>query len=237
MTGARRPTRIGRSTALLVIAAIPFLAACRATGSPPVQPSPSAAVTSPTMSGSPTPSSTPPSASPGRPYDAEGILAVMRDSHRPDSLPATLQTDAVAAAIAAEAWTWDGRPWDGISVSGSCGPSTCNLELAGASTDAAGTDLYSFSIDLESGMVSLTATDLHGYPIELEPAMDATARAGVPVAELDGLALVAARWLPPPRTDAYWLSYRSGGEEGARALDVLVDLSSGEVLETKEPAG
>jgi hypothetical protein len=49
------------------------------------------------------------------------------------------------------------------------------------------------------------------------------------------MALVGARWLPPPEAGQYWLSYRSGGEEGSPGLDVLLDAVHGVVIESRQP--
>jgi hypothetical protein len=158
----------------------------------------------------------------------------MRDSRRPGGVPDELETDAVATAVAAELWTWDGAPWQTWAVGGACGPDTCSLDVAGTPAGGAGTDLYSFSIGLDREAVTLVATDLHGYPAALEAELDAAARGVLAATDLEGLRLVAARWLPPPETDRYWLAYRTGGEEGSPRLDVLLDLASGEVLEVSE---
>jgi hypothetical protein len=172
-------------------------------------------------------------ASPDRPYVADDLLAAMRDSRRPGGVPDELETDTVAGAVAEMLWTWDGAPWEILAVSGACGPETCSLDVAGA-TAGGGTDLYSFGVDAASGAVELLGTDLHGHPPALDAELDAAARAALDAEDLDGLALVGARWLPPPETDRYWLAYRSGGEVGAPGLEVLIDLASGEVLRAEE---
>jgi hypothetical protein len=160
----------------------------------------------------------------------------MRDSRRPGGVPDQLETHAVAAAVAAQLWTWDGEPWGILSVGGACGSDACSLDVAGSTDGTAGTDLYSFAVEPGSGAVSLVDADLHAHPADLEAEMDAAARAALDEAQLEGLALVGARWLPPPETDRYWLAYRSGGEEGAPMLEVLLDLASGEVLRIEDGA-
>jgi hypothetical protein len=170
-------------------------------------------------------------ASPGTPYTAADVLAAMRDSRRPGGVPDELETDALAAAIAEQLWTWDGEPWATWTVGGACGPDTCSVDVAGAPPGEAGTDLYSFEVDRGSGTLTPAGTDLHGYPPDLEARLDAVARRALDAARLEGLALVGLRWLPPPETDRYWLAYRSGGEEGSPRLDVIVDLATGDVLE------
>jgi hypothetical protein len=199
------------------------------TGSATASPdsTPSTATAAPTDPG--------PMAQPGTPYTAADLLAAMRDSRRPGGVPEELMSEAIAGAIAEQAWTWDGVPWESISVGAACGPDACSLDLAGTPAGGAGTDLYSFTVDPGSGTVELLSTDLHGYPPALEEELDAAARAALDADELAGLALVGARWLAPPDTDRYWLAYRSGGEEGSPGIDVLLDLASGEVLETVEP--
>jgi hypothetical protein len=222
-----------------IVAAALLLAACAVDASPSASSAgrPSAAAASASAaseSDAPSPSGT--RASPGRPYEGDALLAAMRDSRRPGGVPDQLETDAVAAAVAAQLWTWDGEPWEILSVGGACGPDACSLDVAGSTDGTAGTDLYSFAVEPESGAVSLVGTDLHAHPTELEAEMDAAARAALDEAQLEGLALVGARWLPPPETDRYWLAYRSGGEEGAPMLEVLLDLASGEVLRIEDGA-
>lgn len=221
----------GRAAFLLLFVAAALTACAR--GEPPGS--------APPVAQSPDPTATPAEsrshpeatlASPGTPYDATAILAAMRDSRRPGGVPDQLETEELAAAIAEQTWTWDGAEWESISIGAACGGGgECSLDLAGSPSGGAGTDLYSFSIDPAAGTVNLVSSDLHGHPAGLEAELDAAARDALQDDRLQGLALVGARWLPPPDTDRYWLAYRSGGEEGAPLLDVLLDLATGEVLE------
>jgi hypothetical protein len=169
----------------------------------------------------------------GQPYDAAAMLAAMRDSTRPGGVPDELETEAVASAVASQVWTWDGQPWDTLAVGGACGPSACDLEVAGAADGAAGADLFTFGIDPAGGEVTLEAADLHAYPADLDAELDAMARAAAGDA-LGELAFVSARWLPPPEEGRYWLAYRTGGEEGAPGLDLLLDAASGDIIERHE---
>ena len=169
----------------------------------------------------------------GQPYDATAVLAAMQASTRPGGVPDEIETDAVAGAIAQQVWTWAGTAWETISVGGACGPSECTVELAGSSAGAAGADLYTFAVDPADGTVTRESIDLHGYPAALEPALDELAQQAASD-ELEGLELVSARWLPPPDVGRYWLAYRTGGEEGARGLDLLLDAASGDIVELRE---
>jgi hypothetical protein len=168
-----------------------------------------------------------------QPYDAAALLAAMQNSTRPGGVPGQLETDAIAAAVAQRIWTWDGQPWDIFSVGGACGGSECSLDVAGSADGMAGTDLYSFTVMPGNAAVSLASSDLHGYPAALGAALDEIARAAAGD-EIGDLAFVSARWLPPPDEGRYWLAYRSGGEEGAPGLDLLLDAATGEIVGRRE---
>lgn len=232
------------------------LVALVACGTPPsASPTTSASTSASSASAEPsdapsaTPSATPsapaslqPSASPsvpepGRPYDAAAILDAMRNSRRPGGVPQQLQTDAVAQSLASAIWTYGGEAWQQAPVIGaSCGPQRCTVDVAGTPAGGAGEDLYTFSVVPESGATSLLVADLHGYPAQLDAALDALVRSQLEASRLEGLAMAGARWLPPPDSGQFVLSYRSGGEEGSPALDVVVDLPGGKVLEVRRPS-
>jgi len=197
--------------------------------------------------GAPSPSPSPPGASdavsaavsasagtavvPGRPYDAATLLTGMRESRRPGGVPDRLETDAVAEAVSMLVWTWDGQPWDVLAIGGACGPGECTLDVAGSRQGVPGSDLYSFVVAADGGVTLLTS-DLHAYDPSLDPTLDLAARQAAEDA-LDGLTYIGARWLVPPDSGRYWLAYRSGGEEGAPGVDLLLDLASGEVVELR----
>ncbi|HEY7463671.1 MAG TPA: hypothetical protein VH987_04435 [Candidatus Limnocylindria bacterium] len=192
-----------------------------------------------TPDGSPSPgtqsgSAAPSGVAPGRPYDAATVLQAMRESRRPGGVPEALQIQQVAAAAAAELWTFDGSPWATMAIGGACGPATCSLEVAGTPAGGAGTDLYSFSVDPDAGTVAVESVDLHGYPAALDAALDAAVQA-VAADRVRGLAYSGARWLPPPEAGRFLVAYRSGGEEGAPGVDLLVDLDSGAVEAVSTP--
>ena len=160
---------------------------------------------------------------PGRPFDAAEILNAMRDSRRPGGVPEELQTDAIAAALAEQVWTFDGRPWTSVVAGGSCGAEACTLELSGAGAEAAGEDVWVFDIDPSDGSVSLASADLHAVPSTLAASLDELARATDEEGLLDGLLVTSVRWLPPPDDGRFVLAYRSGEEEGSCVRDVTVD--------------
>ena len=174
-----------------------------------------------------------PEAAAGQPYGAPTILAAMRDSTRPGGVPDELEIDPVAAAIAAQIWTWDGQPWQTLSVGGACGPSACDVEVAGSTDGMAGSDLYAFTIDRTTGEATLELSDLHAYPAALDEELDEMARAEAGDALAD-MAFVSARWLPPPDQGRFWLAYRTGGEEGAPGLDLLLESATGAIVERHE---
>ena len=161
--------------------------------------------------------------SPDTPFDATTILTAMRDSRRPGGVPDQLENDAIATTLAAATWTFDGRPWTTMAVSGSCGPDVCSVELAGGRPDSHGDDVWIFDVRPADGLVSVTTAELRGLPNELVPALDALARSLLPASTLDGLLLTSARWLPPPDDGAFVLAYRGDGEEGSCALDLTLD--------------
>ena len=171
----------------------------------------------------------------GRPYDAAQVLAAMRESRRPGGVPDELETRAVATALAAAIWTYDGRAYPTLLIGGSCGAEHCTVEVSGAPAGAAGADLYAFNATPALGTVELLAADLHGYPAGIDALLDRVVRGELPEDALDGLALTSATWLLPPRIGFFQAAYRSGGEEESPGLDVVVDLTRGTVIQTGAP--
>ncbi len=168
---------------------------------------------------------------PGQPFDAEALLEEMRTSTRPDGVSAVLQTDAVASRLADALWTVDGDAWDRTSIGGSCGSTSCTLEVAGSRDDVAGEDLWIFEIDPGTGELIVVSAELRSLPEALVADLDALARAEVADGGLDDLLLTTARWLPPPQEDSFALSYRSGGEEGSCAAELIVDARTGTIVD------
>lgn len=206
-------------------------------------PTPSDA-TSPTASPSPAPtrsaSAEPPAAgiplpTPGIPWDGPTVFEEMARSTRPDGVPEEVRTPDVAAAIAGQIWTVDGAAWDTFAISGFCSASTCTLDLAGAHLGRAGEDLWTLEVDPASTEVEPIVAELRSLPWDLVDELDRLARSLDGEEDLDGMTLATARWLPPPaKPGRFVLSYRSGGEEGACARDLLLDAAAGVVVERSE---
>lgn len=170
-------------------------------------------------------------ANPGKPYTAAAILAAMRDSRRPGGVPDQLETDAIAASIADRIWTYDGAAWTAMSIGGSCGPSSCTLEVGGTPADAVGEDLYVMEVTPTTGSVEVADASLHGLTQKIVDGLDEAARAAWDGSDLDELLLSSAGWQTPPHQSAFVLSYRSGGEEGAPGIDLVLDVDSGAVTQ------
>jgi hypothetical protein len=172
----------------------------------------------------------------GTPFDAATVLTAMRDSRRPGGVPDQLETDAIASALAAATWTFDGQPWTTMAVSGSCGPEACTVELAGARPGSHGDDVWIFDVRPAQGLVSVTTAELRGMPNELLPSLDELARSLAPPASLDGLLLTSAKWLPPPEIGRFVLAYRGEGEEGSCAVDLTLDAVTPRIIGDVSPS-
>ncbi len=230
------PSTDRRLRAAVASIAVGVLAGCVADPSPTSPPGtdePSAAPSESHASPRATPSAsaTPGFAiEPGRPYDAPAILEAMRTSRRPGGVPDELETEAIAAAVSQVIYTLDGTPWPSMAIGGSCGPSTCTLELAGTPQAALGEDLYVLSVAPASSGVEVLETNLRGMTPEIAEHLDARARAAWE-GNLEGLVLASARWQPPPDSSRFLLSYRSGGEEGSPGVELILDLDTGRAEE------
>lgn len=221
--------------ALVVVALV--LVACTSDGIASLPPA------SPTDGGLPTPTpvSTPSAAAstaplpslpfePGLPYTADDILTAMLASTRPGGVPAEISTPQVAAAVAESLITIDGTPWAAYSVGGSCGPSTCSLEVVGVRDDAAGEDVWRFAVDPSTGAVEVSDRDLAATPAAVTSSLDHTARRLIELPA--SLFLASARWMPADGNLAFVLSYRSGNEEESCSVDIVLDAARSEIIET-----
>jgi hypothetical protein len=228
--------------AAVAAGALTLLVACAADLTPPPSASPTTAPSASTAASNPATSQPAATAStpavavdPGRPYDAAAVLEAMRGSTRPGGVPDTIETEAIAALVVEQLWTWDGQRYPILQAGAACGPQSCSLELSGTPTGAAGSDLYVLAVLPATSTVRLEAADLHGYPAALDDLLDGLVRRQLAPSELSGLAYAGATWQPPPDAHLMVVAYRSGGEEGSPSVDVVVDLAGGEVLEVREP--
>jgi hypothetical protein len=162
----------------------------------------------------------------GRPFDAGTILAAMRESRRPGGVPEAIETPAIATDIADAIWTFGGEPWSTMSIGGSCGPSTCTLDVSGSFADALGEDVWTFSVEPATGQASVVDSQLGSVPPDVVELAAHAVRASSLGPQTAELAVGSASWLPPP-DDRLVLAYRAGDEEESCQRDVSVDLSSG----------
>jgi hypothetical protein len=220
---------VRRTSLALAALVVTATAACSSETRISASPTPTPTATlSPLATPTPTPSPAPgPSGielpAVGRPFDAATILTAMRESRRPGGVPDQLETDAIAAAVAAAISTFDGLPWTTMAASGSCGSQSCTLEIAGTRPDGHGDDVWTFDVRPADETVAVASAELRGLPNQLVPALDTLARSLLPPATLDGLLLTSATWLPPPDGGQFVLSYRGDGEEGSCGLDLRLD--------------
>ena len=228
---ARASRLIGVPLLVLLVAACRGPGTSVAPGSTTQEPSGSVAPITQPPTASPSPLVSLPT--PGRPYDASAVLDAMAASTRPGGVPAVLQTDAIAAAVAEQLWTFDGSAWEQMAAGGSCGSDRCTLEISGSAPDAAGEDHYILDVVPADGSVTVSATELRALPQPLVDELDQLARDRWPDAPLPG-PLASVRWQPPPDANLFVLSYRSGGEEGSPAVDAVLDIATGS-LELREP--
>jgi hypothetical protein len=229
-----------RSTSVIALGALVLVGGCG--GPQPTQhtpglthsPTDAATPTSPATS-SMTPEASPSSAvsvpEPGRPWDAGALLREMAASTRPDGVPAELQTQPVAEAVADAIWTIDGGAWDTFAIGGFCGSASCALEVAGTRLGYAGEDLWVLEVDPATATVDVTDATLRSLPPQLVGNLDALARDLVH--ELPANAtLMSSLWLPPPEVPGrFELSYRTGGEEGSCAIDLVLDVVNRRVVD------
>ena len=179
----------------------------------------------------PSPSQPAPSWAPiesGHPFDAETILAAMRESRRPGGVPDEIETPAIAAEIAETVVTFDGKAWSTVSIGGSCGPSTCTVDIGGSRPDALGEDVWAFSVEPATEQVSVIDSQLGSVPADVVELADLAVRASSLGAQVAELVIGSVSWLPPP-DGRLVLAYRSGEEEGSCRRDVSVDMTSGSV--------
>ena len=170
----------------------------------------------------------------GRPYTAEMIAVELLDV--PDDFPPQLQNELIAAALADRIWTYDGRPYREIWITGSCnepGRTRCDLAVSGLPAFAPTRDwedAYFFAVDLRSGVIlPTTEPGIRGLPAELVPEIEDLARALDADGRLEGMLLRHVRWLPPPPDDAYVVTF-GDDNEGDTMIFVTLDRANRRIL-------
>ncbi|HEX5826387.1 MAG TPA: hypothetical protein VFY23_02620 [Candidatus Limnocylindrales bacterium] len=214
-----RPVRVRRLVAALVVAGA--LAACSPAASSPVDPGSSKKPSTSPPAASADPVATPvvPSASPaadvpGRPYDGQALLALMRTQQQP-ALDPSLVTDAVAAAMAEQVWTYDGTPYRQVMFEGSCESGACALGLTGlpsAAGDPSFADAYRWAVEPGASVLRTEGgwPSLSGYPHELDEALAEEARLLDAEGLLEGLQLSSVRWVPDLEDRVFELQFDDG---------------------------
>lgn len=173
----------------------------------------------------------------GRPYTPEMIAVELQDV--PYNFPPQLQKDYVAAALADRIWTYDGRPYRDLNISGSCNdgvPIRCDLTVSGLPAFAPTTDNidgYYFSVDLSSGLVASGSIGLRGFPPEIAPEVDALARSLDTEGRLMKMPLRFVVWNLPPPDDAFRLAY-GDNEVGDLTIFVTLDRANRQILSMED---
>jgi hypothetical protein len=169
---------------------------------------------------------------PGAPWDGATLLDEMRSSTRPGGVPDEVETMPIADAIADVIRTADGAAWDTMAIGGYCGTATCTIDIAGAHIGRAGEDLWTLEVDPAAASVEPLVAEVRSLPWDLVDTLDRLARTLDEDGSLGPMILSTARWLPPPAEPGrFVLSYRSGGEEGSCARELLLDAELGEIVE------
>ncbi len=182
----------------------------------------------------------------GRPYTAEEIAVALRENVG-YTFPPQLQEPWVARALAELIWTYDGRPYQRLWMSGDCGdrpaagepPVThCSLSVQGLPTFAPTTewsDSYTFEVDLASGVFTRSGVlGLRGFPPDLVPDLDRLARSLDAEGRLNAMDLRYISWALPPPDDAFHLRYQFGGLEDAIILIVTLDRAYARILSIEQ---
>jgi hypothetical protein len=151
-------------------------------------------------------------------------------------IPTDLVNERIAFDIAQAIWSWNGDPYQQITIDASCGRG-CDLIVAGVPIfESAGNDHYLFKVNVPGKADDFSIGDrpaLAGYPADLVPELEALARSSAS-SQLDGLFLMVSSWFPPPRDGQFVLRFDDGNEEGGRAVWVWLDYVTRTVIATLE---
>lgn len=174
----------------------------------------------------------------GRPYTAEMIAIELQDV--PDDFPPELQSAFIAAALADQVWTYDGRPYRQVWIQGSCDDGArgrCEVSFTGLPVFAPtidDVDTYWFVVDLQTPVVGPErGHGLGGFPPDLAPEIDALAR----LLDTDGRfrneALLGIDWALPPPDDGFVLRY-GDDNEGDTMIFVTLDRANRQILSIED---
>jgi hypothetical protein len=137
-------------------------------------------------------------------------------------------TANIASALASGIWTYDGRPYEALFISGSCdeGPKLrCEVLVQGIPAFAKTRDFADvYQWVAAAGFVRpLGEPFLGGYPAEFDDPLDRLTRSLDRDGLLRDLMLIRMGWAPPPMLDGFILRYTDGALEGGTTLLVTVD--------------
>ncbi len=183
----------------------------------------------------------------GRPYSANDMAAILRDAAaRPSGFASELNTpqllDTIAGVLADDVYTYDGTPYQQVSVGATCDtpPVRCDLFLSGVpgfTDDPHAQDGYIWTVYPATAQVIMTSHGLSGYPAALTAGLDALARS----LDVDGRYkdryLVQVAWELAPPDDAYVLRYSNGLGEGDLVFWVTVDRTARRIVSIREAPG
>lgn len=207
MRVVRLPTRI------LVLAVLAgSVGACSPISPVPPTATPSAATVKPSYTlAPPTPSlsavGSPAPGPPVRPYATADIHGLFVDAG--PGFPAELRTEATAEALANVIWSFDGRPFRTVWLTGSCESGRCEV----------------------SGIYSQPSPPyLRGFPPQLVDGLDRQAKALDVRGEFRDKPLLGVEWQIPPPDDAFLLRYGNGNEEQDPTIRVILARRDGRLV-------
>lgn len=232
-------TRVVRLPARILVLTVlaGAVGACSPISPAPPTATPSAAAIKPSYTlAPPTPSlSAVGSPAPGphaRPYAAADIHGLFVDAG--PGFPAELRTEATAEALANVIWSFDGRPFRTVWLTGSCESGRCEVSATGLPHFAASVDevdVYTLVLDQASGIYSQPSPPyLRGFPPQLVDGLDRQAKALDVRGEFRDKPLLGVEWQIPPPDDAFLLRYGNGNEEQDPTIRVILARRDGRLV-------
>jgi len=196
----------------------------------PATPKPTYTLEPPTPVFSPVRTAAP--AAHGTPYTADDLWAVMCTERW--GLAAQARQPWIAAALAPRIWTYDGQPYQELSVGARCesGDRQCDLQVEGTpgyAPDRDASDEYIFEVLFETRTIEDVDVGLGGFPHERVPEIDRAVRALIGD-QIGDRQFQGLSWLLQPPDDGFRLRYGHGDTEGEQALLVEYDRATNRVL-------